>query len=129
MRDRISSEQAARIARNQDLFREVNERVKDVNDAFSDLLRDEEWICECVNRDCIERIVLTLDEYEELRANPTHFAVAPGVSHVFYEAENVVRSLTASGPLRKSARPERWSQAMILGSARKTTQARRGAGG
>ena len=101
MRDRISSEQAARIARNQDLFREVNERVKDVNDAFADLLRDEEWICECVNRDCIERIVLTLDEYEELRANPTHFAVAPGESHVFYEAENVVAQTDRYGVVEK----------------------------
>jgi hypothetical protein len=90
MQERRQEEHAARVARNQDLFRNVNERVKDVNEAFGDLLPLTDWLCECADTACAERIALTLDEYEALRAEPTQFAVAPSESHVFFEVENVV---------------------------------------
>jgi hypothetical protein len=35
-------------------------------------------------------MVMTPEEYEELRANPTHFAVAPDDVHVFPEAERII---------------------------------------
>jgi hypothetical protein len=38
----------------------------------------------------VERITLTLDEYEGLRAEPNTFAVAPSEGHVFPEVESVV---------------------------------------
>ena len=44
---------AARAGRNQSLYREVNERVKELNDAF-DALPIGEWICECANEECFE---------------------------------------------------------------------------
>jgi hypothetical protein len=81
---------AVRAARNQALFREVNERVKEVNEPFGDAVATPEWVCECADASCIETITLTMDEYEALRSNPTHFAVAPDASHVFFEVENVV---------------------------------------
>ena len=67
-------------ARNEILFREVNERVEEINDRL-DGKRDEPvmiFVCECGNSDCNEQITMTRTQYEALRANPLHFAVLPG---------------------------------------------------
>lgn len=37
-----------------------------------------EFLCECADADCVEHIDLTRQEYEEVRAEPTHFAIMPG---------------------------------------------------
>jgi hypothetical protein len=76
-------ERAARVARNEVLFRAVNERVVDVHRDTGD---DEliAFVCECGTGDCTESIHLTLDEYETVRSVPTHFALAPG-----HETQNV----------------------------------------
>jgi predicted transcriptional regulator len=76
-------------ARNQSLFRTVNERVEQVNQAFRLVLEDAEFICECANDDCMERIRLTVDEYHDIRRIPTHFFVKPG--HVYREFERVIQ--------------------------------------
>jgi hypothetical protein len=71
-----------RVARNEALFREFNERVEDVADSFD--VRDEGesmrigFVCECGNLDCLERIELTRAAYEEVRGDPRRFVVAPG---------------------------------------------------
>jgi hypothetical protein len=83
-------ERAARGARTQSLFRDVNERVREINEAFNAVLQLGDWICECADSGCDERIELSAAEYEEVRAKPTWFAVAPGDSHVFPEIEDVV---------------------------------------
>jgi len=80
---------AVRAGRNQSLYREVNERVKELNDAF-DALPIGEWICECANEECFETIELTHEEYEAVRAEGTRFFVKPDDPHVLPEAENVV---------------------------------------
>jgi hypothetical protein len=77
-----------RLARNQTLFREVNERLESLNMTMSELIPISDFICECANPECFERIGLTIPQYEELRGDPTHFAVCPG--HVYLEAERVV---------------------------------------
>lgn len=80
-----------RIARNEALFRQVNERVKDVTDAFADLDRSPvDFVCECGNQDCTQPVSLTLAEYEQVRSVPTHFVVVP--DHVIRAVEVVVRS-------------------------------------
>ena len=76
-------------AENQALFRDVNERLKILNQAFESATRDSEFICECANNDCMEHVVLTLLEYEAVRRIPTHFLVAPTPRHVFLELEHV----------------------------------------
>lgn len=77
-----------RAARNEALFRRVNERVEEVNKAFEPLLEDADFYCECGAIDCMEKIAMTLHEYEALRDVSTHFAVTPG--HVLAEEERVV---------------------------------------
>jgi hypothetical protein len=88
---KIEGVEGLRAARNQRLFRQVNEQVKDVNRPFSEAVAAPDWVCECADTTCIERISLTIDEYEALRSDSRHFAVAPSPSHVFFEVENVVR--------------------------------------
>ena len=77
-----------RAARNEALFRRVNERVEEVNQAFESILGDADFFCECADVECMEKIRMTLVEYEALRTESTHFAVKPG--HVLPQDERVV---------------------------------------
>jgi hypothetical protein len=83
-------ERQQRAAQNQSLFREVNERVKDLNDSFHVFTSTSDWICECANDDCFERIQMSAREYEDVRRHGSRFFVAPSEQHVWPEAENVV---------------------------------------
>jgi hypothetical protein len=75
-----------RLARNEALFREVNERVEEISDgAGLDVI---EFICECGDAECTDPVSLTHAEYEQLRSDPLLFAVVPG--HVIPEVEDVV---------------------------------------
>jgi hypothetical protein len=79
-----------RAARNEALFRQVNERVKDIGDAFSSIDPSPiDFVCECGMKTCTEPISLPLSEYEQVRSVPTHFFVLP--SHVLPDVEVVVR--------------------------------------
>jgi hypothetical protein len=86
-------ERRRRAAENQTLFREVNERIGDLNRTFDALAPYGSWTCECASIGCIERIQMTLGEYEALRAEPACFAVAPSADHVVPDVE-VVRERT-----------------------------------
>jgi len=72
------SEREERIGLNEAVFREVNERINDLAGDFgleSHLL---DLVCECGDPNCVERITMSREEYEQLRADPTHFALYPG---------------------------------------------------
>jgi hypothetical protein len=77
-------------AQDQALWREVNERLKTLNEAFEHVARASEFLCECANRNCMEHVTMTLDEYERVRGVPTHFVVLPGDPHLFLDIERVV---------------------------------------
>jgi hypothetical protein len=83
----LKSERQERAARNQSLFREVNERLEET---MSRLSMFHDFICECALPECTENISLTHDEYDEVRRHPARFAVKPG--HVAPEVELVVDS-------------------------------------
>ena len=76
-----------RVARNESLFREVNERIKEAHEEEA-TGSESEFLCECGDPECTEPVSLTLREYEEVRREPTHFAVRPG--HEDPEVEKVV---------------------------------------
>jgi hypothetical protein len=67
-------------ARNELLFREVNERVEEINERLDGESEDSlmVFVCECGNTACNDQIELGRREYEGVRANPKHFAVLPG---------------------------------------------------
>jgi len=83
--DHLSSERAAR---NEALFRRVNERVEELNEAFEPILDEAEFFCECADMDCMEKIRMTLPEYEALRDVSTQFVVRRG--HLVPDEERVV---------------------------------------
>lgn len=77
-----------RAAENELLYRELNERIRDVNEQFGldgDRL---ELVCECSRLGCSERIVLTPAEYANVRAHSARFALVPG--HEDPQLERVV---------------------------------------
>jgi hypothetical protein len=81
-----------RLAENEALFREVNERVAEVATQFIEVETHTEKVdftCECGRADCAEPITMTLIEYEAIRAESTHFGVVPG--HEQPEIESVIR--------------------------------------
>jgi hypothetical protein len=80
-----------RLAGNEALFREVNERVAEVATQFLEVeTRDApvDFTCECGRADCAEQILITVAEYEAVRREPTRFAVVPG--HERPEIESIV---------------------------------------
>ena len=80
-----------RAARNQSLFRQVNERIEALNESFGLVLPMGDWVCECANESCIVQIELTLAEYEAVRKRGDHFVVAPSEKHVWPDVEHVVK--------------------------------------
>jgi hypothetical protein len=91
MKGKTHDERAARGARTQSLFRDMNERIREINDAFSDVLPLGDWTCECAEDACTERVRLSTAEYESVRADPKRFVVAPDDSHVVAEIEHIER--------------------------------------
>jgi hypothetical protein len=69
--------QFVRAARTQLLFREVNGRLVDLNEAFENLAETGVFVCECASMDCIEQLELPLGEYRRIRAKPRWFVLAP----------------------------------------------------
>jgi hypothetical protein len=65
-------------SRNQILFREVNERVRDVVAPLLTAGEKGEFLCECGDDACIETIQLGLDEYDAVRSSPQRFVMLPG---------------------------------------------------
>ena len=73
-----------RAARNEALFREVNEQVDSLSErqrsgAAQELL----FICECSDDRCTERVTVPRAVYEDVRANPRRFLVVPGHDQAF----------------------------------------------
>ena len=71
------NERERRLGENEVLYRDVNERVRELNEQFG--IDDRiEFVCECANLECSERITLTKAEYEHVRGDGARFAVTPG---------------------------------------------------
>jgi hypothetical protein len=65
-------------ARNEELFRDVNEQIEAISQTVE---RDDpvmEYLCECDRQDCYEKVKATRAEYESVRSDPTHFIVSLG---------------------------------------------------
>jgi hypothetical protein len=81
-------ERQERIGRNEALFRQVNERLKEVGASFSLVAEETSFVCECGDPTCAEPIVMTLDAYERIREEAAWFAIVPG--HEIPDVERVV---------------------------------------
>ena len=84
MMKEAQEDQARKAAKNQALFRDVNERIEElVGKTWHP-----EFVCECADEHCIETLELSLAEYESIRASPIRFPVKVG--HDYPEFERVV---------------------------------------
>jgi hypothetical protein len=88
-----------RIGANQALFRRVNERLEDLNEAFGAITESVELVCECGRRECAERIEMSPSEYEGIRDDPALFAVVRG--HEAANVEEVVEQRNGYDVVRK----------------------------
>ena len=70
--------QQVRAARNQSMFRQVNERLELLGAALGSVTEGASFSCECARTDCLEELTLTLEEYERIRASSVRFVVAHG---------------------------------------------------
>ncbi|HEY6963220.1 MAG TPA: hypothetical protein VI408_15145 [Gaiellaceae bacterium] len=66
----------AKMARTESAFREVNEAIAKTALRFE--AEEADFVCECADPECAHRITADLDDYDEVREEPTHFLVAPG---------------------------------------------------
>jgi hypothetical protein len=90
---------ADRIARNEALFRNVNERVRELANELG--AGPVAFVCECGQADCTESLRVSVADYERIRAEPTHFIVAPG--HESPEVERIVERTEHYDVVRKNS--------------------------
>ncbi|HWG55793.1 MAG TPA: hypothetical protein VNT58_04650, partial [Gaiellaceae bacterium] len=76
-----------RAARNERLFREINDRVQRLNDEAGRASAGE-FVCECSNSDCTRPIRVPLEEFAAARTDESLFLLAPG--HERDDIERVV---------------------------------------
>jgi hypothetical protein len=90
------------LAKNEELFRNVNERIEEVSFGIP---REEtllEFLCECDRMDCEEKVRAARSEYEAIRTEPTQFIVLPG--HEDPRVERVVSSTDRFTVVQKQGR-------------------------
>jgi hypothetical protein len=86
-RDEVRAE---RLLKNEQVFRDYNNRrvaFEQDADAIDELVP---FVCECGDPECVEGMEMTVDDFTSAHSAPDRFAVKPG--HVFPEAERVLES-------------------------------------
>jgi hypothetical protein len=83
---RVDELVAQKLARNEALFREVNDQIHGVHEDWGK--SESRYICECADPQCFDTIALSNDAYRNLREDPQRFVLVPG--HEIPELERVV---------------------------------------
>jgi hypothetical protein len=81
-------ERERRIGLNEAVFREANERIRELNETFATLTDELMFVRECGHSTCAEQISMKPGDYEALRAQPADFAIVPG--HEIPNVEEVI---------------------------------------
>jgi hypothetical protein len=66
-----------REARNESVFRDANEKLRQTRDLLAVADDQTPFLCECQDERCTTMILLTLEEYERARRSGDFFLVAP----------------------------------------------------
>jgi hypothetical protein len=86
----MSSLWEQRAARNESLFREVNENIARLEERHGATTAEPVFLCECANAECAERLPVGPDVYTRVREQPRQFMVIPG--HEDSRVEEVVET-------------------------------------
>jgi hypothetical protein len=89
MEQPATEDRRERAARNQSLFRHLNERLREVEDALVHVTETFVIACECADMSCVEMLDIDPSDYGTIRADPRWFVVLPG--HVYADVERVIR--------------------------------------
>jgi hypothetical protein len=83
-----------RLARNEVMFRSINQRIREAAIRL-DNRGDQELsiVCECADESCVDRVFLTAAQYDEVRAIPARFIVVTG-----HETTPLVERVVFRGP-------------------------------
>jgi hypothetical protein len=81
------SDRDARIGINEALFREVNDRIDQLQSTLG-RARTFEIVCECGDASCVERFTISAGDYAGVRRDVHRFAVVPG--HADPSAERII---------------------------------------
>jgi hypothetical protein len=100
----MDAERERRIGLNESVFRDVNERIEDAAESFGVSDQQLHLVCECGDPSCVAQISMTRSEYEALRTDPTHFAVAP--SHEIVDVEELIERRKGYDVIRKNEGPQ-----------------------
>jgi hypothetical protein len=102
----VDAQVVDRLAENEALFRDINERVRGMRDEASQSEPDpdevHEFLCECARQECLEKLRMSFVEYEGVRHVPTDFVVVPG--HQVAEIEQIVSENDRFAVVRKDGR-------------------------
>ena len=87
----MNEEQGRRRARNEALFRSLNEEISNVEtEKGTDASDPIDFVCECSSSECMKVVSVSREEYEAVREGGSTFIVAPG--HEEPEIEDVIMS-------------------------------------
>jgi hypothetical protein len=81
-------EREVRAARNQAMFRAVNDKIRELTETFAVATDTFTIACECADAHCVDTIEIKPTDYEAIRANPRRFAVLPG--HLDTDIEELI---------------------------------------
>jgi hypothetical protein len=84
----VSSLWEQRAARNEALFREVNQNIALLAERHGTITEEPVFICECARADCAERLTVEVEQYRRVRELARRFVVLPG--HEDPQLERVV---------------------------------------
>ena len=107
------SHATSKLVRNQLLFREVNERLRETVGSVPATV---DFLCECSSEDCIDTVSLAADEYENVRSHSNLFVIAAG--HERLEVERIVAQQDGYMLVEKTAETD----AVIRTDPRQRTQ-------
>lgn len=83
-----NDEREIRAARNQALFRAVNDKMMEVNEGFGEPTGMFSVACECADTTCVRLLEIEAGAYRQVRRNPRTFVVLR--NHVFPDVERVL---------------------------------------
>jgi hypothetical protein len=94
----MSTDRARNVGLIEAAFRIANERTARWEERHPEG-RSELYLCECGEQPCRQRVELTREQYEAVRADARHFVVLPG--HVIADLETVVGSFAGYEVIEK----------------------------
>jgi hypothetical protein len=106
----MTPDQADSLAKNEALYRRVNERIESISDAVPPNEQTMDFVCECDRPNCFEKVTAKRTEYEAVRAVATHFIVHHG--HVDPKVEHVILSTDRFAVVEKEGEAAREAVAL-----------------